>query len=123
MTDKCQPSKMGRPLAVIDWGKVDAMCAIHCTAEEIASILDVNYSTLERACKRENKRTFADYLREKSQHGKASLRRRQWKLAEGGNATMQIWLGKQWLGQSDSPGDPDKPPPTIIINMPKPDGD
>jgi hypothetical protein len=25
----------------------------------------------------------------------------QWKLARSGNATMLIWLGKQWLGQTD----------------------
>jgi hypothetical protein len=30
-----------------------------------------------------------------------SLRRAQWKSAEGGNVTMQIWLGKQWLGQKE----------------------
>lgn len=33
--------------------------------------------------------------------GKRSLRRMQWKSAKGGNATMQIWLGKQLLGQTD----------------------
>lgn len=33
--------------------------------------------------------------------GKASLRRMQFKTAESGNATMQIWLGKQYLGQKD----------------------
>jgi hypothetical protein len=32
---------------------------------------------------------------------KASLRRIQWKLAEAGNATMCVWLGKQLLGQRD----------------------
>lgn len=33
--------------------------------------------------------------------GKASLRRMQFKSAEDGNVTMQIWLGKQMLGQRD----------------------
>lgn len=98
------------------------MCAIHCTGEEIAAILGVEYKTLERACKREKRKKFGEYLREKAMHGNESLRRRQWKQAQEGNPTMLIWLGKQWLGQSDSPVDPDKPPPTIIINMPKPDG-
>ena len=27
----------------------------------------------------------------------------QWKSAENGNVTMQIWLGKQVLGQSEQP--------------------
>jgi hypothetical protein len=35
------------------------------------------------------------------ENGKSSLRRLQWKAALGGNITMQIWLGKQYLGQRD----------------------
>nr|UWD62952.1 MAG: hypothetical protein [Bacteriophage sp.] len=44
--------------------------------------------------------TFADTYKSKSQVGKSSLRRAQWKLAEK-NASMAIWLGKQYLDQSD----------------------
>jgi hypothetical protein len=44
--------------------------------------------------------TFADTYKSKSQAGKSSLRRAQWKLAEK-NASMAIWLGKQYLGQRD----------------------
>jgi hypothetical protein len=33
--------------------------------------------------------------------GRMSLRRKQWKAAEDGNTTMLVWLGKQYLGQSD----------------------
>ena len=29
------------------------------------------------------------------------LREAQWQLALANNATMLIWLGKQWLGQTD----------------------
>jgi hypothetical protein len=29
----------------------------------------------------------------------------QWKSAEKGNVTMQIWLGKQYLQQRDQPQD------------------
>jgi hypothetical protein len=44
--------------------------------------------------------TFADTYKSKSQVGKSSLRRAQWNLAEK-NASMAIWLGKQYLGQRD----------------------
>jgi hypothetical protein len=44
---------------------------------------------------------FSDYIKRFSLHGKTSLRRLQWKAAEGGNSTMLIWLGKQYLEQSD----------------------
>lgn len=91
----------GRPKKEIDWPKVEAMCRIQCTGEEIASVLGFSYDTLERACKREHNINFADYIAQKKEGGKASLRRNQWKLAESGNATMLIWLGKNILGQAD----------------------
>ena len=97
MTEK----KGGRPLVDIDWGKVDSMCKIQCTGEEIASVLDIHYDTLQNACKREKGMNFSEYLPQKALAGKASLRRSQWKLATGGNSTMQIWLGKNMLGQTD----------------------
>ena len=37
---------------------------------------------------------------QKSASGKVTLRRYQLRLAEK-NAAMAIWLGKQWLGQTD----------------------
>lgn len=33
--------------------------------------------------------------------GKASLRRLQWKAANAGNTTMLVWMGKQYLSQTD----------------------
>lgn len=113
---------MSRARKVIDWDLVDNLCAIHCTGEEIAAVLMLNYDTLERACKRDKRSSFADYSTEKRRGGKASLRRRQWTQAEEGSVAMQIWLGKQWLGQSDMPST-DQSAPTIVINMPRTDGD
>ena len=57
--------------------------------------------TIESWCKREYKANFYDVFKKKSAAGKMSLRREQWRSAEKGNVTMQIWLGKQWLGQTD----------------------
>ena len=98
---KKNPKGAGAETLVIDWVKVDTMCKIQCTGEEIASVLDISYDTLERACKRDKKVKFADYIEQKKKGGKASLRRRQWKLAEDGKATMLIWLGKNVLEQKD----------------------
>mgnify|MGYP002640436069 CR=1 FL=1 len=92
--------KIGRPLAVIDWEEVDKLFALQCTGEEIAGYLGFSYDTIERAMKREHGLSFAEYSQQKGSVGKISLRRRQWKTAES-NPTMQIWLGKQMLGQSD----------------------
>jgi len=91
-----------RPLKVIDWETVDKLCALHCLGEEIAAILKVDYDTLNSACKREKGKGFSDYFKEKSSAGKLSLRRRQYTAAvDEGNTTMLVWLGKQWLHQTD----------------------
>jgi hypothetical protein len=108
---------MARPKIVINWQQVDQMCAIHCTGEEQASILGVNYDTLNRACKREHKKSFADYFKQKSATGKMSLRRTQFTVANGGNPTMLIWLGKNWLNQNDNLPEPETAPPELNISF------
>jgi len=85
----------------LDWQVFDSLCAIHCTLEEIAGWFAVSEDTIERCVKRDQKLSFADYYKKRSAPGNISLRRRQYKLAKQGNVTMMIWLGKQWLGQSD----------------------
>ena len=94
-------AKMGRPVIEIDWNLFDSLCAIQCTAKEIAQVLKTSVDTLERNIRRKYKQTFAEHYDEKRQTGFASLRRKQYELAMGGNTVMCIWLGKQWLGQSD----------------------
>jgi len=66
-----------------------------CTQSEIAEVLGVSLSTLE------HDKEFLRIHKKGIEAGKASLRRMQWKSAEGGNVTSQIWLGKQYLGQRD----------------------
>jgi len=95
-----QPKRGALP-AILDWKKIDQMLHIQCTGEEIASILDVSYNTLERCCRRDKKVKFEDYSINKRQGGKASLRRKQWSMADK-NVAMAIWLGKVMLGQKDS---------------------
>ncbi len=93
--------KNGRPLAEINYAQLDKLCAIQCTGEECAAFLGIDYDTLQRAIKRDKKSSFTEYYAQKSASGKISLRRRQFQAAEDGNSTMLVWLGKQWLGQSD----------------------
>lgn len=98
---EANPKGAGSPEIIIDWEQVDSLCKIQCTGEEIASVLDVGYNTIERACKRDHNVKFGDYIAQKKLGGKASLRRNQWKLAQDGNATMLVWLGKNMLNQTD----------------------
>jgi len=90
-----------RPLFQINWDTVDSMCAIQCTGEEIAGVLGCSYNTLFRACEKEHSCTFEEYFDQKKSNGRMSLRRKQYSTAMEGNPTMLVWLGKNWLGQTD----------------------
>lgn len=76
------------------------LCGIQCTKEEICSVLDVSEKTLNSWCNDIYGENFSLVFNKKRENGKSSLRRTQWKLAEK-NTTMAIWLGKQYLNQTD----------------------
>ena len=93
-------AKMGRPKIEIDKAKFEKLCGIMCTLEELAGFFDCSEDTIERWVKRTYNMTFAEAYKKLSYQGKISLRRSQFRLAEK-NASMAIWLGKQYLGQKD----------------------
>lgn len=93
-------NKGGRPRKELDKTTFEGLCSIQCTLMEIAQVMNVSSDTVERWCKREYKESFAEVYKKYSAVGLASLRRKQFKLAER-NAAMAIWLGKQYLGQRD----------------------
>lgn len=93
---------MARPQVEIDAKVFKNLCAIFCTLDEIAGVFDCSPDTIERWCKREFKMSFAEVYKKESGRGKSSLRRAQFKLAEK-SAAMAIFLGKNYLGQTDNP--------------------
>ena len=92
--------KGGRPPKVIDQKQFEKLCAIQCTLEEMVCVLDANTDTIEKWCKNTYGMSFSEVFKIKRGMGKVSLRRSQFQLAEK-NPTMAIWLGKQYLGQTD----------------------
>lgn len=113
-------SNMGRPKKHIDWDEVDKLLFIHCTHNEVAAWFNVHIDTLCNRCLDEKGMTFSEYSKQKTRRGKVSLRRRQYtKAVEEGNTTMLIWLGKQWLDQTDKIEqsiDPEKAKITLAYN-------
>ena len=93
--DLADGAKLGRPKKHIDLELVEKLAHIQCTYAEIASTLGVSVDTLQR-----NDHFAATYKRG-ADGGRKSLRRMQFESANRGNVAMQIWLGKQYLGQSD----------------------
>lgn len=92
---------MARPRKEIDQKQFENLCGLQCTLEEICGWFDVTDKTLDGWCKRTYHASFSEVFKQKRGAGKISLRRSQWRLAEK-NATMAIFLGKQFLGQRDS---------------------
>lgn len=97
---KKQPNKGGRPRIEIDQKKFEQYCGMFCTLADIAGLFDCSEDTIERWCKATYNEGFAEIYKKKSAVGRASLRRRQFILAETSPA-MAIFLGKNYLGQSD----------------------
>lgn len=79
----------------------EKLCNLWCTLTEIAEFFGVSEDTLESWCKDVYQETFSEAYKKKNSKGKIALRRWQMKSAEKGNVTMQIWLGKQYLGQKE----------------------
>ena len=100
---------MGRLRKEIDQEAFEGLCELQCTKLEICAFFKITDKTLEAWCKRTYNAGFSEVFREKRGLGKISLRRAQFRLAEK-NANMAIWLGKNYLGQSDTPmlGEPDE---------------
>lgn len=81
------------------------LAALGCTDREIAQWFDIDENTLRY--------NFSDIMQKGREDLKHSLRRAQIKLALSGNAVMLIWLGKNILGQQETPtnGEEQKPLP------------
>ena len=60
---------------------------------EIAATARISARTLDR--------NYAELVKEGHERRNGSIRRKQYEVAMNGNATMLIWLGKQFLGQAD----------------------
>ena len=89
----------GRPRLTFDLRLVEDLGKIQSTHSELAAVLGVSIETVKRRLKEDPE--FCAAYEKGLENGKSSLRRIQWKSALGGNTTMQIWLGKQYLGQQD----------------------
>ena len=101
---------MPRARKEVDLDMLVKLAAIGHTQKECATLLDCSPDTLER--------NYKETMAWGRSHRDASLRRKQFEIALAGNPTMLIWLGKQYLGQSDkTPGEsPENPIYTRTLN-------
>jgi len=91
------PGEGGAPFKLDDEDKreIYTLAAMGCTVSEIAEHLAVDITCIEKNT------TYSGLIKGGKENFKKSLRRMQYTSAKEGNVTMQIWLGKQILGQRD----------------------
>ena len=87
-----------------------SLCQIMCTKREICSVMGLDPKTLDRLVDEafgsdvphEGERlTFGDAFTAFSASGRVSLRRKQYEMAMDGDRSMLVWLGKNYLDQSE----------------------
>lgn len=91
----------GRPKADIDWEYVGKLLEAGCKAIDIANEIGINRETFYNRCEADNNIGFSAFSQERRSKGDNRLRVAQYKNAIDGNTSMQIWLGKDRLGQKD----------------------
>jgi len=77
------------------------MLRAHCNGTSIAESIGVAPDTLYLRVQQVYGMTFSAYAQIKKQEGQDALRLKQFQIAMEGDKTMLIWLGKQYLGQTE----------------------
>jgi len=90
-TEKYKNNKPAK--IVIDMVDLKKLASMHCTYPELARFFGCSVDLLQKY--------YQDVIDRERENTRHALRRAQFKSALDGNIQMQIWLGKQMLGQRD----------------------
>lgn len=107
-------AEMGRPRKEFDWKLLESHARNQSTEAFAAEVMliaqgiEPNKTNVSAQVKLIQRRLrerwdigYVEFVEQKKQYVKSSLRGWQLKAASEGNVTMQIWLGKQYLDQKD----------------------
>ena len=95
---------MGRPRKDFgdkEWDKVNIACQFKMPAKDVAGILECSVDTLENRIREKYDCTFSEFREQKMATTNLNLFSKQVSVALEGNVTMLIWLGKNYLNQTD----------------------
>ena len=100
---------MARPKKYnIDTNQVQKLASLGCTNTEMGDFFGCSPDLLEKS--------YSEDLTKGRAEQRIRLRQLQWKSAERGNVTMQIFLGKNMLGQQDRLEENQIEEPLVWIN-------
>ena len=95
-------TRSGRPVIEINWELVESLLQADCSGVQVAAHIGISEDTLYGRVKKEKGMIFSDYSLIFREKGDSLLKSKQFESAiTDKNISMQIWLGKQRLGQSD----------------------
>jgi hypothetical protein len=98
--------------AAIDLVKLEELCMLHCTDQEIAKYFGV---TTERIEEERKSTQFTEVMDRGKAKGKIAIRRGQMRLLEKGSSTMGVLLGRQVLGQREGADATNRPIPVVVL--------
>lgn len=82
------------------WDQLDALI-VWASQEYCCEKLGVNTDTLTKKIKEKYEMSFSEYKSKRQEPMRINLMKKQYDIAMAGNVSMLIWLGKQYLNQSD----------------------
>lgn len=102
MDESIEPKKkMGRPKVEINERQFETCIQLPLTKSDLAAILGCSVPTIERYIKARFGCTFDTLREQKRSNFKKNILAKQYEMAVKGDRTMLIWLGKNYLEQSD----------------------
>ncbi len=103
MSENTTPlKKRGPKVKPLNAEQLTVLAGMQCTYEEIAAVFGIKKRQFINRIEADP--ALKEAIEEGWANGRASVRREQFKLLQAGNATMAVWLGKQYLGQRDQIG-------------------
>lgn len=93
--------KSGRPQVDIDWNVMDSILQFGARLIDCSEMLKVSEDTIQNKIKEKFGITFSEYREKKMSTMRVKLLQKQFEGAMKGNTALLIFLGKQYLGQSD----------------------
>lgn len=93
--------QMGRPRIEINDELFDSIIELPLIKADIAKVLKCSEDTVERYVKKRFDQTFAECQEQNRQMFRRNILAKQYELAMKSDRVMLIWLGKQYLGQSE----------------------